>query len=272
MYRNEGTIPTWCKSTHVCCTAGTILRVPHGVHRTDPVQGTARVLYRGYSTKAKAQSCSVTSRCKDTHPVFYTALLFGLCRGFILVTCARRVSQWRTNTAGALPVWSQSMQNRHLAQSCDCSFCEFCESFSKRTLGKRVSCSPLHLDRDLHHRRLKTWLCPLQMGLCQGRAEGLPRGKDPRKKPSLMSSSSSASPSPPPSPPRKRKRKSHWSKRSADSKQMEKLWAAVSHQGTVLAELLRQHTVPPAPPVPLEQRGFKHGLAARGYAMHYSKK
>ncbi|MGH0145330.1 UNVERIFIED_CONTAM: hypothetical protein FKN15_002692 [Acipenser sinensis] len=45
------------------------------------------------------------------------------------------------------------------------------------------------------------------------------------------------------------------SKRSADSEQMEKLWAAVSHQGTVLAELLWERLVPPAPPVPLEPQG-----------------
>ncbi|MGH0128779.1 UNVERIFIED_CONTAM: hypothetical protein FKN15_041121 [Acipenser sinensis] len=63
-------------------------------------------------------------------------------------------------------------------------------------------------------------------------------GKSPRRKLSLQtSSSSSAAPSP---PPRKRKRKSHRSKGSADSEQLEKLWAAVSHQGTVFAELLRE--------------------------------
>ncbi|MGH0116147.1 UNVERIFIED_CONTAM: hypothetical protein FKN15_074788 [Acipenser sinensis] len=59
------------------------------------------------------------------------------------------------------------------------------------------------------------------------------------KKPSSRcSSSSSASPSP---PPRKRK-KSHWSMRSADTEQMERLWAAVSHYGTVLLELLCEHS------------------------------
>ncbi|MGH0132130.1 UNVERIFIED_CONTAM: hypothetical protein FKN15_049991 [Acipenser sinensis] len=36
---------------------------------------------------------------------------------------------------------------------------------------------------------------------------------------------------------------------------MEKLWAAVSHQGTVLSELLRERTAPPDPQVPLEQHG-----------------
>ncbi|MGH0131602.1 UNVERIFIED_CONTAM: hypothetical protein FKN15_047935 [Acipenser sinensis] len=66
----------------------------------------------------------------------------------------------------------------------------------------------------------------------------------PDRKPSSWSSSSSLS-SVSTSPPRKRK-KSHRSRRSADSRQIENIWAAVSHQGTVLAELLQKHSVPPA--------------------------
>ncbi|MGH0137160.1 UNVERIFIED_CONTAM: hypothetical protein FKN15_035890 [Acipenser sinensis] len=41
----------------------------------------------------------------------------------------------------------------------------------------------------------------------------------------------------------------------ADSEHLEKLWAAVSHQGTVRADLLRERVAPPAPPVPLEPQG-----------------
>ncbi|MGH0125175.1 UNVERIFIED_CONTAM: hypothetical protein FKN15_027568 [Acipenser sinensis] len=53
----------------------------------------------------------------------------------------------------------------------------------------------------------------------------------PRRKPSSRSSSSSSAS---PSPPRKKKM-THHSKRSDDTEQMEKLWAAVSCQGTVVA-------------------------------------
>ncbi|RXM36695.1 hypothetical protein EOD39_11547 [Acipenser ruthenus] len=44
--------------------------------------------------------------------------------------------------------------------------------------------------------------------------------------------------------PRKKSRRSN---RSTDSEQMEKLWAAVSYQGTVRSELLRECSAPPVP-------------------------
>ncbi|MGH0121269.1 UNVERIFIED_CONTAM: hypothetical protein FKN15_074842 [Acipenser sinensis] len=59
----------------------------------------------------------------------------------------------------------------------------------------------------------------------------------------------------PPSTPLRKRKKSHWSKQLVDSEQMEKLWAVVSHQGTVLAELLRERSAPPALPVPLGSQG-----------------
>ncbi|MGH0135568.1 UNVERIFIED_CONTAM: hypothetical protein FKN15_025706 [Acipenser sinensis] len=62
-----------------------------------------------------------------------------------------------------------------------------------------------------HHPLLKWWLRPLHLALCQGRADD------------------------------------ELGERSADSGQLEKLWAAVSHQGTVLTELLREHAALPAP-------------------------
>ncbi|MGH0136001.1 UNVERIFIED_CONTAM: hypothetical protein FKN15_061956 [Acipenser sinensis] len=49
---------------------------------------------------------------------------------------------------------------------------------------------------------------------------------------------------------RKRK-KSRCSRRSADSEQIEKLLAVVSHKGTILSELLRERSAPSALPVPL---------------------
>ncbi|MGH0120930.1 UNVERIFIED_CONTAM: hypothetical protein FKN15_038469 [Acipenser sinensis] len=53
----------------------------------------------------------------------------------------------------------------------------------------------------------------------------------------------------------KKRRKGHRSHRSVDSENLDKLWEAVSQQGTVLAQLLREHTAPPAPSVLLEQQG-----------------
>ncbi|RXN01112.1 ATPase family AAA domain-containing protein 2B [Acipenser ruthenus] len=41
---------------------------------------------------------------------------------------------------------------------------------------------------------------------------------------------------------------------------MEKLWAAVSHQGTVLAELLCECSAPPVPLVPKRVGGLRQSL------------
>ncbi|MGH0150206.1 UNVERIFIED_CONTAM: hypothetical protein FKN15_017632 [Acipenser sinensis] len=123
----------------------------------------------------------------------------------------------------------------------------------------------LLLHRALHAQPLlERWLHSHPMALCQGIPDnapgklahagnplhGLPhlpllctRETSPCRKPSSWSSSSSsASPSPPP-----RKKKSRCSKRSADSELMEKLWAAVSHQEMVLAELVRERLGPTVP-------------------------
>ncbi|MBN3272113.1 AKA7G protein, partial [Polyodon spathula] len=82
---------------------------------------------------------------------------------------------------------------------------------------------------------------PLLERLRQGRAEDTP------VKPSSRSSSSSSS-SASSSSPQKRMKSQHY-RRSTDSEQMDKIWAAVSHQGTVLVELLRECSVPPPLPV-----------------------
>ncbi|MGH0120850.1 UNVERIFIED_CONTAM: hypothetical protein FKN15_024331 [Acipenser sinensis] len=86
------------------------------------------------------------------------------------------------------------------------------------------------------------------MALCQGRADDTP---------GIVAQAGSClhgllhSPLPP-SPPRK---KSSCFKRSVDSEQMEKLWVALSYQGTRLTELLRERSVLPAQSVPLGSQG-----------------
>ncbi|MGH0185052.1 UNVERIFIED_CONTAM: hypothetical protein FKN15_016727 [Acipenser sinensis] len=100
----------------------------------------------------------------------------------------------------------------------NCSFCEFCASFCK--------CSSLLHSVFLHHSVRERWLLPPPMTLCQGGADDAPRS-DPRRKLSSWSSLSSSASSP--------RKKSCRSMLSVNLELMEKLWAAVLHEGTVLA-------------------------------------
>ncbi|MGH0144182.1 UNVERIFIED_CONTAM: hypothetical protein FKN15_044874 [Acipenser sinensis] len=112
------------------------------------------------------------------------------------------------------------------------SICEVCAPFSKRMLQRRLYLSsksalrPLLLLNALPHHshssRRKV-------------AASSPQGSVPRESGRLKLCLSFPSPA----------------EEEEDSEQMEKLWAAVSHQGTILAELLQEHSSPPALPVNL---------------------
>ncbi|MGH0129871.1 UNVERIFIED_CONTAM: hypothetical protein FKN15_023048 [Acipenser sinensis] len=93
---------------------------------------------------------------------------------------------------------------------------------------------PFHLDSPPSSVKEVTASSPY--GSVPKESRGLIQGKSPRRRSSLRSSSSSSAP---PSPSPRKRKKSHWSKRSVDSEQLEKLWAAVSHhcsQGTYSGE------------------------------------
>ncbi|MGH0120599.1 UNVERIFIED_CONTAM: hypothetical protein FKN15_014530 [Acipenser sinensis] len=131
-------------------------------------------------------------------------------------------------------------------------------------------CEPGHTEETSHPRLYRALCVPhtctalFSITLWREVAASSPHGSVPReirrhtresnkcRKPSSrFSASSSASPSPPP----RKKKSRRCFKRSADSEQMEKLWAAVSDQGTVLTELLHECLAQPAPPVPFGTKG-----------------
>ncbi|MGH0164672.1 UNVERIFIED_CONTAM: hypothetical protein FKN15_047303 [Acipenser sinensis] len=86
---------------------------------------------------------------------------------------------------------------------------------------------------------LERWLPPHPMALCQRRLDNTPR---------RVASGSSLHGLPHlPLLLLHQGRRGRCSKRSTDSEQIEKLWAAVSHQESVLTELLRERSVRPVP-------------------------
>ncbi|MGH0152444.1 UNVERIFIED_CONTAM: hypothetical protein FKN15_022452 [Acipenser sinensis] len=141
----------------------------------------------------------------------------------------------------------------------DRSYCKFCASFSTRTLEKRVLRSSVERSLSVPPGQ-GTPPSSAQKGAVSSHESSVPReSRRTCRRLASRSSSSSPSPSPPPaSSPKKKRKKSHRSHRSDSSEQLDKLWEVVSQQGNMLAELLREHTVTPAPSVPLQSQGVVH--------------